>query len=325
VWQDQYRGQIRIVGRSTDVNFIFEGSAGMRDLARKAIPDPLNRGRFLYVESSMAAFSEFTICDSITQLAAHDRGRVVVSGSHGGLYAAYVAARDGVRAVILNDAGRGLDDAGIAGLGYLDELDIPAATVGHETAQIGDGADMMRRGTLTHVNAAAVALGCRVGQGCAEAARLLLAAPAKEISPPKYEESRFLLRDGPIKVWGLDSAALVGPDDAGHVVVTGSHGALLGGKPDYAVRAAVLAALFHDAGIGIDGAGTTRLPALDIRGIAGATVAAATARIGDSRSLWETGRLSVVNDHARAAGITVGMSVPQFAETIIAHAGRTNR
>jgi hypothetical protein len=269
----------------------------------------------------MATASDLTICDSITQLTAADRGHVVVSGSHGGLYAAYVAARDGARAVILNDAGRGRDDAGIAGLGYLEGLGIPAAAVGHDTARIGDGADMMRRGVLTTVNRLAAALGCRVGQSCAEAAQALHAAKPAEISPPHYEESRFLLRDGAVKVWGLDSAALVAAGDAGHVVVTGSHGALLGGKPDHAVRADVLGALFNDAGIGIEAAGTTRLPALDIRGIAGATVAADTARIGDARSMWETGRLSVVNDCARACGISVGMTARGFADTVIARAG----
>jgi hypothetical protein len=267
-----------------------------------------------------ATHPDIATYDSITQLTPADRGRVIVCGSHGGVYAAYVAARDGVRAVVLNDAGRGLDDAGIAGLEYLDGLDVAAAVVGNDTACIGDAKDTLAEGILTAVNARAAALGCRVGQSCAEAAILLLAAKQSQAKPPSYEESRFLLRDGPVKIWGLDSAALVRPDDAGHIVVTGSHGALLGGKPDYAVRADVLGGLFHDAGIGKDRAGTTRLPALDTRGIAGATVAAHTARIGDARSLWETGRISVINEIAATAGARVGMSVPQFADTIIAHA-----
>lgn len=266
---------------------------------------------------------DIVICDSITQLTAADRGRVVVSGSHGGLYAAYVAARDGARAVILNDAGRGRDDAGIAGLDYLDELELAAAAVGHDTARIGDGADMMRRGVLTAVNRTAAALGCHVGQPCAEAAQMLRAASPSDRSPPRYEESRFLLRDGPVRVWGLDSAALVRPEDVGHIVVTGSHGGLLGGRPEYALRVAARAAVYHDAGIGIDRAGTTRLPALDSRGIPAATVAAATARIGDARSIWDTGRLSVVNACARAAGASVGMTVAEFADAIIASAANT--
>jgi hypothetical protein len=269
--------------------------------------------------NEMSASADIAAYDSITQMTPADRGRVVVSGSHGGLYAAYVAARDGARAVILNDAGKGLDAAGIAGLDYLEGLGVAAAVVGHDTARIGDAKDVLANGVLTGVNALAARLGCRVGQGCEEAATLLLAAQQSQLKPPPYEESRFVLRDGPVKIWGLDSAALVKPEDAGHIVVTGSHGALLGGKPDYAVRADVLGALFHDAGIGKERAGTTRLPALDIRRIAGATVAADSARIGDARSMWATGRISVVNDVARAAGAAVGTTVPEFAEAVIAH------
>ena len=48
--------------------------------------------------------------------------------------------------------------------------------------------------------------------------------------------------------------------------------ALLGGKPETAVKYDVFAALYNDADFGIDDAGISRLPALDARGIAGATV-----------------------------------------------------
>ncbi len=84
--------------------------------------------------------------DSITRIGPEAKGAVVVNGSHGGVYAAYVAAKLGVAAAIFNDAGVGRDQAGIAGLDYLAELGIPAAAVGHMTARIGDGADMMARG-----------------------------------------------------------------------------------------------------------------------------------------------------------------------------------
>ncbi len=81
------------------------------------------------------------------------------------------------------------------------------------------------------------------------------------------------------------------PEHVGAIVVTGSHGGLLGGKPETALKYDALAALFNDAGIGIDEAGTTRLAALDARGIAAATVAADSARIGDARSTYEDGIL----------------------------------
>jgi len=79
------------------------------------------------------------VADSITRVAeAEARGAVIVNASHGGIYAAYLAAKLGAAAAIFNDAGVGRDRAGIAGLDYLQELGIAAATIGHDTARIGE-------------------------------------------------------------------------------------------------------------------------------------------------------------------------------------------
>ncbi len=117
----------------------------------------------------------------------------------------------------------------------------------------------------------------------------------------------------------MDSNSLMTPDDDGTVVVTGSHGGLLGGRPETAARAAVFAALYNDADGGIDGAGFTRLPALDARGIAAATYSVWTARIGDGRSAVETGIVSSVNARAAALGLKPGGSV-RDAITLLAEA-----
>src|SRR5579864_780514 len=103
------------------------------------------------------------IADSITRVGPEAAGAVVVNASHGGLYAAYLAAKLGAAAAIFNDAGVGRDNAGIGGLDYLATLGIPAATIGHTTARIGDGGDMLARGVITHSNALAIGLGCRPG------------------------------------------------------------------------------------------------------------------------------------------------------------------
>jgi hypothetical protein len=194
-----------------------------------------------------------------------------------------------------------------------------AATVSHLSARIGDGADMAARGRSSHVNRAAQALGCAPGETCRAAAEKMRAAPPCAAEPPAYDEARFLLRQGAGEpaVWGLDSNSLVRPEDAGAIVVTGSHGALLGGKPESAIRVAVLAAVYHDAGIGIDRAGVSRLPALAARGIIAATVASASARIGDARSVWQSGTLSALNAGAERAGARLGMSVPDFVAAVI--------
>lgn len=256
---------------------------------------------------------------SVTKLDARHRGAVLVAGSHGGVYAGYMAAKAGVRAVILNDAGVGRDRAGISSLPYLEKIGMAAATVGHMSARIGDGADMLARGVITHANAIASRLGVRAGQACAEAAQRLTDAPAATAEPPPYEEGRFAIReaDGEPAVWGLDSVSLVEPDDRDRILAIGSHGGILGGRPETALKYDALAAVYNDAGVGADGAGLTRLPPLDARGIAAATVDCMSARIGDARSTWETGVLSHANETASKLGARPGMSTRAFADLLI--------
>lgn len=256
------------------------------------------------------------IADSITRVGAEAAGAVVVNGSHGGVYAAYLAAKLRIAAAVFNDAGVGRDQAGIAGLDYLAGLAIPAAAVGYDTARIGDGSDMMARGIITHANSPAMALGCRPGMACRQAAAALQqAGPSLRDPPPALEAAFLLIAEAPA-VWALDSASLVGAEQVGTIVVTGSHGGLLGGRPETALKIHALAALFNDAGIGIDEAGVTRLPALDDRGIAAVTVAAPSARIGDARSTYEDGILTRVNQRAAALGVAPGMSAREFVEIV---------
>ena len=258
--------------------------------------------------------------DSITHLIAAHRGRVVAAGSHGAVYAAYLAAKGGVRAVILNDAGIGKDRAGISGLGYLDQLGVAAATISHLSARIGDGADMMARGTVSHVNRTAAALGCAPGQSCADCAAAMAAARHSSVTPPDQTETRIMLRAGAgePEVWGLDSASLIVPEDSSRILIVGSHGQTLGGRPETALKYDAVAAVFSDAGIGADQAGLSRLPALDARGVPAATVSAQSARIGDARSLYEDGVISRANDRAAALGAAPGITTKAFAARIIA-------
>jgi hypothetical protein len=246
---------------------------------------------------------------TITSLPAEAHGAVVVSGSHGGHYPGYLAAKAGVRAVVLSDAGVGRDSAGIASLAYLERFGIAAAAVSNVSARIGDAADIMRRGVISHANAPAVAAGVAPGLPCREAAQRLLAAPLVAAAPERFGETRSVLElpGAARRVVLIDSAAQVEPADAGQIIVTGSHGGLVGGHPRLALRVAGIAGVFNDAGIGIDDAGITRLPALDQRGIAAFTVSAASAAIGDAGSTYRDGIVSVVNATAQARGAKPGM------------------
>lgn len=260
-----------------------------------------------------------TLADTATKLDESHRDSILICASHGGVYAAYLVARHGCRAAIFSDAGVGKDDAGIAGLEYCDRLGMAATAVSVMTARIGDADDTAARGVISYVNATARALGCRIGMTTPEAAAILTDAPKPTGTPPAYEESRKVLHDRPgrPRVVCIDSASLVRPQDAGQIVVTGSHGGLVGGAAEAALRVNALLAMFNDAGIGIDDAGVTRLPALDARGIAAVTVAAGSARIGDAASTLKEGVISRTNTTARAIGAHIGMTASALVEAVL--------
>lgn len=258
--------------------------------------------------------------DSATQLDPTVRGRIVVCGSHGGIYPAWLAARAGVRAVIFNDAGVGRSSSGVGGLYWLGGLGIPACAVDHQSARIADGADAFEHGILSTVNDAAAALGCRPGQRCREAtAHLAHAHPAGSLPIPDIGETRAAIPNaGHRPAWMLDSVSLVEPRDARAIVVTGSHGGLAtGGHADGTLGTDVFAAFFNDAGGGKDGAGFARLPVLDARGIVAATVWCGSARIGDGRSTFEDGVLSRVNETGARLGLAEGMAAREAVARLL--------
>ena len=111
------------------------------------------------------------LVDSITEILPEDGGRIVVSGSHGGVSAAGYAAAVPLAACFLNDAGIGKENAGVAGVL---SLPCPAAAYGHDSARIGDAADAWTNGILTVVNSAAAKAGLCAGMNVQQAVRLLL-------------------------------------------------------------------------------------------------------------------------------------------------------
>jgi len=270
--------------------------------------------------NSSAMNGAIVTAGSVTKPTEAWQGAVLIAGSHGGVYAAYCAAKAGVRAVILNDAGRGKDDAGVGGGAWCDALALPYAAIDTMSARIGDGADMAANGILSAVNETARALGITPGMTAGQAAEILAGAPSVERDVPVYEEAREVLASGPSgrRVVVIDSASLVRPEDVGHVVITGSHGGLPSPDPASALKVDAFAAFFHDAGGGKDGAGLTRLPHLADRGIIAGTVSAASARIGDGRSILEDGVISHLNGPAEIAGGKIGMRLADFVASLLA-------
>ena len=234
---------------------------------------------------------------------------MIVCGSHGGVYAGYLIARTAARAMVLNDAGVGRDEAGIGSLRFADTIRMPCVAVAHDSARIGDADDMLLRGRISYVNEYASALGVEAGMSCNAATRKLARA-APHDAPATYEEARHEEGINPagLRIACIDSVSLVQEDDAGHIVLSGSHGGVVSGQRALAIRVQAAAAFYNDAGVGMDDAGISRLPVLDEMGVPAATVSSASARIGDGRSTYYDGMISHCNELAAAFGIRAGMS-----------------
>jgi hypothetical protein len=84
------------------------------------------------------------------------------------------------------------------------------------------------------------------------------------------------------------------------------------------MKIAAFAAIYNDADRGIDDCGISRLPALDQRGIAGATVSAWSARIGDGLSTYRDGFVSAVNNAAARCGGEIGISAAELVRRLVA-------
>lgn len=251
--------------------------------------------------------------DSITDIGAESpdsvRGCIAVSGSHGGMFAAAYASRAGLRAVVLNDAGKGLKDAGIAGVRALGDVGMAGCCVDCMSAEIGSARDAFENGVISYVNSAAATLGITAGQSAKSAVALLENAPSPVGMLAPAPESRFETRVGDTAVLCVDSASLITINDAGRFIVTGSHGGLIGGDPARACKANARFVSFSDAGGGKNDIGLSRLPALDATGIAAVVLDCMSCEIGNATSAFETGVVSSLNETARRFGVTKGQTL----------------
>lgn len=251
--------------------------------------------------------------DSITDVSAESQGAVqgciAVSGSHGGMFAAAYGSRAGLRALVLNDAGTGLNDAGIAGVRALAGVGMAACCVDCMSAEIGSARDAFENGVISYASPVAAGLGVRTGQSVKSAVALLENAPNPVRMLAPAPESRFESTVETTSVLCVDSASLITPEDAGRFIVTGSHGGLIGGDPTRACKAKARFVSFSDAGRGKNDIGLSRLPALDSSDIAAVVLDCMSCEIGNAASAFETGIVSGVNETARRSGVSKGQSL----------------
>jgi hypothetical protein len=272
----------------------------------------------------LASGGRIVTLPSCSNATADHAGSVIVSGSYGGKYNAFNAAKWGIRGVVMNDAGVGSEQAGIVGLAYLDLIGLPAATASAMSCHIGDGDHTFAHGVVSFVNQSAAALGCFVGEAVRASAQRMLSGSIPGARPlPITEGVRVTIRDTPgqPKLICADSVGMVLPEDAGQIVVTASHAALPGGRPDKLIPPAIHAIFFSDAGIGMDEAGIARLPVLDRAGVIAGVVSASSAPIGDARALYTRGVLSHLTSAGIKAGGKPGMLLRLFVNRLLSDAG----
>ena len=112
----------------------------------------------------------------------------------------------------------------------------------------------------------------------------------------------------------MDSISLIQPEDEGAVIICGSHGGEISGA--FASLHPPHFVLFNDAGGGKSDAGRAAIVMLDAKGIACATIAHDTARIGDAEDAWLNGRLSAAGVVAQKLGVATGQTVKAAVESV---------
>jgi len=285
-----------------------------RDIQRPGGPKPLHtayedsRGRVL-VADSMSYFD--------ARVAPTD---VLVCGSFAGARIAdQLGLCWGPRALIGHACGIGKDEAGISGLELCQRLGVPMAAVETMSARISDGVSVHDVGVIGHANKAAQALGVRVGQPTAEAAqRMLDAPPGTPLESDVTESPVDTLYEGALgavlAVW--NPLLLLEHGTRPHdVLCIGLHSGKV--MAEWSVAVAPRGVIGNDGGMGKDRSGVAGLDALQRDGIAGASVAAMSARIGDALSTYQNGIVSAANDLALVRGVTLGMPACQAARLLL--------
>jgi len=119
------------------------------------------------------------LADSATSISEANKNDIFVDASHVGENVGRYAVQGGVKGMIGNDAGKGMEDAGVAGFKVLDEKGIPGAAVSANSAEIGVGITTWDSGVISTVNKAAQKIGVKPGMTAKQAAEIMLQAAVK--------------------------------------------------------------------------------------------------------------------------------------------------
>ncbi|MEI7783026.1 MAG: hypothetical protein WCK08_01480 [Betaproteobacteria bacterium] len=245
--------------------------------------------------------------DSAADILPRNRGcDVLVTASYIGVLPARLLREHLPRAAIGFDGGVGPLGSNMAGLWYLEALNIPAAAVDVMSIILGDGQDVYHHGRISHLNRPAADCGVQAGMAAHEAARLMLERDPG--NPGAYQvTNRRIMHETPEgrQVVVTDSIVFGTEADRRNVLVTAGHTGRSGAR--HILNVGPYGFVCSDGGRGRHDSGMAGLQITDANGIPGATVDARLARMGDGMSTYEDGIISAASVLAQACGVRVGM------------------
>lgn len=261
------------------------------------------------------------LLDSLGDLKAENTSPILVCASHCGDNGAFARkVKDcNVKAVFLNNAGIGKNQAGISGLPHYQAEGIIACAVDNYSAEIGVAQDTWESGIISQLNANAEAAGVQIG----DSVQAAVAKISSSFSPTYSKENLESLSNEKkenikkqiqtevegVKITVADSITFLNESNAGDIVVCGSHGGVSAGH--YAEKHHVKAVFFNDAGIGKNNAGTKSLDSLSNAGILACTVDCMSAEIFNGQDILDNGIISVCNQLALSKNIKEKMTVKE--------------
>jgi uncharacterized protein YunC (DUF1805 family) len=180
------------------------------------------------------------------------------------------------------------------------------------TIILGDGVDVHENGRISFVNRPAADCGVRKGMPVKEAAKLMLDRDPGQ--PTAYQvTNRHVAHTNPQgrQIIVTDSIVFGTDADKRNVMVTAGHTGRSGAR--HIINVGPFGFICSDGGKGRNDSGMAGLPITAEAGIAGATVDAHDARMGDGMSTYEDGVISAANSLALACGVRVGMKARDAA------------
>ena len=245
-----------------------------------------------------------------------NRGRdIVVNASYIGVLPARYIGDVLPRGSISIDCAVGPEGAAIAGLWYLEALNVPAAAADVSGVILGDGVHLHENGTISHLNRPAADCGVQRGMPVREAARLMLSHDPSKPDPAQVTNRKVMeTAANGRKIVCTDSIAYGLPEDVDNVLLTAGHTGR--SAVEYLLKVRPFGFICSDGGMGLDGSGAAGMHTVASEGLAGAVVDARTARMGDALSTWHDGIISDANALARAIGIAPGMSAMAAARLL---------